>query len=196
MRAVSDRVLTKSYVGFQSPSGICDVALADVTSSWPLAVSSSQVLSRVQRVGQASRREQAPAEVALAAGAVFEALLTLSLEIQEPIGGLRLPAVEVALARASCGAGRSLDAQSGRCRVCERGQYVLDPDADPCRECPVGAVCNGSSLTGLVEGSAWVAAGKVVRLVQCPKGYILVRDEAAAGLDQCVICPPGESHEP
>jgi hypothetical protein len=113
------------------------------------------------------------------------------VEVQEAVGGVKLETVDVPMARASCGAGRSFDGATGRCRTCAQGQYVLDPDADPCRDCPVGAACNGSALVGLVAGSDWVQVGRVVRLARCPPGYILVRDEASLDLDQCVMCPPG-----
>jgi hypothetical protein len=61
----------------------------------------------------------------------LEAELTLSLEVHEPVGGLRLPLVDVSISRARCGLdGPSLDGASGLCRTCERGEYVFDPDAE------------------------------------------------------------------
>ena len=178
VRAVSDRVVAKAFAGFQALDGVAHVALADISAPWP----------RTPESPAAGAAAEAGAELE---AELLEAELTLSLEVQDPVAGLRLPAADVPMARASCGAGRSLGVATGRCRTCERGQYVLDPDADPCRDCPVGAACNGSAATGLVAGSDWVQVGRVVRLARCPPGHILVRDEAAPGLDQCVMCPPG-----
>ena len=45
-----------------------------------------------------------------------------------------------------------------QCVACSPDQYITDSDNSSiiCQQCPVGALCNGSSLTGLVNGSQWV----------------------------------------
>jgi hypothetical protein len=62
------------------------------------------------------------------------------------------------------------------CVLCQTNEYILDPNIPRfrCQSCPVGAVCNGSSLQGLVKGSVWVAdyvAGQY-RLVGCPQVFL------------------------
>ncbi len=44
-----------------------------------------------------------------------------------------------------------------KCAPCMTNQYILNSN-DPkysCQTCPIGAVCDGSKLKGLVEGSVW-----------------------------------------
>ena len=60
-----------------------------------------------------------------------------------------------------------------------------------CHNCPTGAVCNGKILFGLPSDSVWINESGVLRLVECPAGYILVRDDSLPDRDECVICPAG-----
>jgi hypothetical protein len=43
------------------------------------------------------------------------------------------------------------------CVSCQQNEYILDPNNPRfvCQPCPIGAVCDGSSLQGLVKGSLW-----------------------------------------
>ena len=64
------------------------------------------------------------------------------------------------------------------CVSCLPNQYILNPNvsAYSCQDCPVGAVCNGESLQGLIPGSTWeadLATGQYV-LTSCPAGYTLI----------------------
>ncbi len=90
---------------------------------------------------------------------------------------------------------------SQRCVSCEAGKYIIDtvsPNAT-CLPCPVGAICNGSSLAGLVEGSMWGlddSAGQY-RLIRCPAGYRLQSTDSNTGLfsfasQRCVACGNNE----
>ena len=44
-----------------------------------------------------------------------------------------------------------------KCIACLSDQYIIDSNNPrfECQICPVGAVCVGSTLQGLVEGSVW-----------------------------------------
>jgi hypothetical protein len=59
-----------------------------------------------------------------------------------------------------------------KCAPCAKIQYILNSN-DPkfsCQNCPIGAVCDGSTLKGLVEGSVWegnLEAGVYI-LKSCP----------------------------
>ena len=77
------------------------------------------------------------------------------------------------------------------CIACDSDSYILNPNNSnyTCQTCPVGAVCNGNSLTSRVSGAVWVgdtATGQYL-LVSCPAGYVM----QAATLDgqQCLLCP-------
>jgi hypothetical protein len=48
----------------------------------------------------------------------------------------------------------------------------------------VGAICDGSTLRGVINGSMWLVNGDKMRLQQCPAGYVLIRDEYQPILDQ------------
>jgi hypothetical protein len=61
------------------------------------------------------------------------------------------------------------------CVACADNQYILDPNnpAYSCQDCPVGAICDGNSLTGKVKGSVWRpddSTGLYI-LEACPFGY-------------------------
>lgn len=60
-----------------------------------------------------------------------------------------------------------------QCYPCGPNQYILASDNPKyiCMNCPVGAVCDGSSLKGIVPGAAWIAdynSGQYI-LQSCPK---------------------------
>jgi hypothetical protein len=69
--------------------------------------------------------------------------------------------------------GVTFSQDSQRCFQCSQNQYVVDSN-DPnfsCNRCPVGAICNGSSLRGLVNRSVWAPDYKtgLYILRSCPK---------------------------
>ena len=77
------------------------------------------------------------------------------------------------------------------CAVCATNDYILNSSNASyiCQPCPVGASCDGNTLTGLIPGSVWLADKNlgIYRLVSCPPGYqILV---ATVDSQQCVLCP-------
>ena len=78
------------------------------------------------------------------------------------------------------------------CRPCEKNQYVVDPNRHFCQQCPAGAKCSEGTFTPHDPvDSVWNATQMGVnRLVQCPAGYVLVRDEEKPTLDRCIPCPP------
>ena len=89
----------------------------------------------------------------------------------------------------------SHDAQ--QCAPCRPTQYSLTASRSrqACHDCPVGAACNGSALTGLVPGSVWAAdkdSGQCV-LLSCPAGYSLTNTLGNGDfsfLNQaCTLCP-------
>ena len=86
-----------------------------------------------------------------------------------------------------------------QCSKCSSNQFILNSSSSKyrCQECPIGAVCNGSSLTGLVPGSIWradVNLGQYV-LISCPPGYevsIPGMDSYSSYLNQqCLLCKAG-----
>ena len=48
-------------------------------------------------------------------------------------------------------------------------------DLNQCVDCPLGGKCNGSDMTGNMEGSVWKSERNFMRICECPAGYILVR---------------------
>ena len=76
------------------------------------------------------------------------------------------------------------------CKQCSADSYILDHNnaSYSCQPCPVGASCDGNSLSGLVAGSVWIAdwrAGIYV-LQSCPAGYELLADTIDS--QQCQLC--------
>ena len=60
-----------------------------------------------------------------------------------------------------------------QCFRCSQNQYILNSNnpSYSCMDCPVGAICDGSSLRGIVPGSMWKAdltTGEYI-LQSCPK---------------------------
>eukprot|EP00292_Cryptomonas_paramecium_P002636 CAMPEP_0113722472 /NCGR_PEP_ID=MMETSP0038_2-20120614/37772_1 /TAXON_ID=2898 /ORGANISM="Cryptomonas paramecium" /LENGTH=2376 /DNA_ID=CAMNT_0000651725 /DNA_START=109 /DNA_END=7236 /DNA_ORIENTATION=+ /assembly_acc=CAM_ASM_000170 len=61
------------------------------------------------------------------------------------------------------------------CIQCGSSQYVIDSNnsAFSCQNCPLGARCDGSTFTSLVEGAVWVVDNSTGRYIlqSCPPGY-------------------------
>ena len=89
----------------------------------------------------------------------------------------------------SIGGTFSHDAQ--RCAPCPIESYIYDSNNSKlsCQPCPIGAVCNGGLLKGLVEGSVWVGNEQtgLYTLSSCPEGYEM--ETATQYGQQCLICP-------
>ena len=83
-----------------------------------------------------------------------------------------------------------------QCAACGAAKYIIDREA-PCMDCPKGADCpDGAQFLPLAVGSVWEEVrasngGIQKRLVQCPAGYELNREEALAIGDACTMCLPG-----
>mmetsp|Transcript_16498 Transcript_16498/g.44884 ORF Transcript_16498/g.44884 Transcript_16498/m.44884 type:complete len:1970 (+) Transcript_16498:1-5910(+) len=82
----------------------------------------------------------------------------------------------------------SHDAQD--CVRCATNQYIADSNksAYSCQNCPLGASCDGSSLTSLVPGAVWAldtATGRYF-LKSCPPGYEYQAQTADS--QQCMWC--------
>ena len=84
-----------------------------------------------------------------------------------------------------------------RCVECAEDEYVLNPNSSrfSCQKCPIGALCNGSSLRGLVLGSVWrpdMESGQYV-LESCPAGYELQNTIGVSSfsylVQRCSLCP-------
>ena len=86
-----------------------------------------------------------------------------------------------------------------RCLACSAGEYILNT-SNPgvtCQPCPIGAICNGDSLIGLVNDSTWQAdprSGQYI-LKACPPGYELLNlgatGQFAYTSQQCRLCLAG-----
>uniref|UniRef100_A0A7S0MMX6 NEK6-subfamily protein kinase n=1 Tax=Cryptomonas curvata TaxID=233186 RepID=A0A7S0MMX6_9CRYP len=86
-----------------------------------------------------------------------------------------------------------------QCLPCKSNQYILNSEspAFACQDCPKGAVCNGTSLTGLVENSVWQAdfdQGLYI-LKSCPPGYEFHNTSGALNTfsstyQECRLCRP------
>jgi hypothetical protein len=83
------------------------------------------------------------------------------------------------------------------CVACADNQYILDPNnpSHSCQDCPVGAICEGNSLTGKVKGSVWTrddSTGLYI-LEACPFGYELISAGGSSNaqnqlFQQCANC--------
>jgi hypothetical protein len=89
----------------------------------------------------------------------------------------------------SIGGAFSHDVQG--CISCPSKSYILSPNNSnyACQSCPVGAVCNGNSLTSRVSGAVWIGDNTtgIYRLVSCPPGYEI--QSATLDGQQCLLCP-------
>jgi hypothetical protein len=90
----------------------------------------------------------------------------------------------------------SLNPEDG-CAKNDAGNVVCGPRA--CNICPSsGAFCAGrDNFQPVVDSSCWQKVvtpvgnshATLMRVVSCPPGFVLVRDNADATLDQCARCP-------
>jgi len=85
------------------------------------------------------------------------------------------------------------------CLACSADQYIVNSNNPrySCRACPVGAKCDGSTMTGLANGSVWeidLATGYYI-LKSCPKGYQFVNTSSGVfsqAAQQCLACKTNE----
>ena len=91
------------------------------------------------------------------------------------------------------------DQSAQQCLPCKQQQYILDSNnpAITCQDCPIGAVCDGSSLKGLVAGSNWVPDWSlgVFVLKSCPAGYVFHNTSSDSAVfnslyQECEPCSP------
>lgn len=98
------------------------------------------------------------------------------------------------------------------------GQYIIFPSSDVCQTCPrginalksslkleksltlltyAGATCpDGSKFLPVVNGSKWGVEKPsdgihLYRLIGCPPGYVISRDDLFPDQDRCVQCSTG-----
>jgi len=78
------------------------------------------------------------------------------------------------------------------CVRCDKKQYIIDPNANECQPCAVGAVCEDGKFQPVSPAdSVWnSSADGVYRIATCPPGFVLIRDEADPVSDRCVPCAP------
>jgi cysteine-rich repeat protein len=121
----------------------------------------------------------------------------------------KIPAVQMRFTRADCPKGHYYSRSLRVCAMCQQNQYNLRPNLDNCQQCSVGGECDGEAMVGKLishDGSSvlkytgedmkWApeivpGLGKILRIEQCPAGYVLVRTERDHSLDQCIPCPAG-----
>jgi hypothetical protein len=86
-----------------------------------------------------------------------------------------------------------------RCERCLPNTYILD-QLGSCVKCPKGAYCpDGVQFVPNALGSVWeevqVSSGDTVelvkRIVECPAGYALEREEESPSVDNCLKCESG-----
>lgn len=57
-------------------------------------------------------------------------------------------------------------------------------------QCPEGAICpDGSAFQPRTNNSKWVLEGQVLRLVECPPAFALIRRQETPEGDHCLECP-------
>ena len=80
-----------------------------------------------------------------------------------------------------------------QCLPCQQSEYIVSSNNSDfsCQPCPVGAVCDGNSLHGLVPGSKWQVDLDLGRyfLLSCPAGYELLGGTYDS--QRCALCPAG-----
>lgn len=84
----------------------------------------------------------------------------------------------------------------GVCTACTIGQYSTHALAAPCKKCPKGAHCpDGKAFIRLPDESdatsEWEIVDGVYRIVTCPPGYMMNRDEELPLDDACIRCEAG-----
>jgi hypothetical protein len=81
------------------------------------------------------------------------------------------------------------------CSPCGPNKYIIDQSA-PCQDCAKGAVCpDGAQFLPIAIGSEWEQqaasnGGIQHRIVKCPPGYALEREEPYPNADNCLACEP------
>ena len=86
-----------------------------------------------------------------------------------------------------------------QCKSCSHDQYIIDSHNSSffCQPCPMGAICNGSSMIGRVNGSVWIIDWSVGQYVleACPAGYELqnkgTTGQFSYSAQQCQLCSAG-----
>jgi hypothetical protein len=86
------------------------------------------------------------------------------------------------------------------CSKCSRNEFVLYSSTSKykCQQCPIGASCDGKSLTGLVAGSVWIPdteTGQYI-LTSCPQRYSISPPagfnlQVSYANQECILCKPG-----
>jgi len=79
-----------------------------------------------------------------------------------------------------------------QCISCGDNQYTVASEQTTCINCPVGASCVGGIFKATVQNSVWSRNGSLMRIEECPPGYIVTRDDNRAFTDACVLCPFGK----
>ena len=79
-----------------------------------------------------------------------------------------------------------------QCAACKEAEYIVDSNNSnfQCQPCPAGAICDGGSLRGKVNGSLWKADNEtgLFALMSCPPGFA-VAGHAGAVDQECLVCP-------
>ena len=89
----------------------------------------------------------------------------------------------------STGAG-SFDSALQECSPCGFGFYVVDPLTGPCQKCPEGARCpDGARFEPKTNNSKWVVQDGLLRLIECPPAFALIRRQQSPQSDHCLECP-------
>ena len=88
-----------------------------------------------------------------------------------------------------CQAGYTENCQTRTCQVCLPGVEYYSNSTGACLACPAGASCDGIYMFPTVPGSVWEWENGVLRIQECPAGYILIRSKDTSQLDECVVCP-------
>ena len=85
-----------------------------------------------------------------------------------------------------------------QCVACSSSEYILDSNNSnyTCQQCPVGAICDGSTLQSVVPGSLWLPDWEFGQylLKSCPPGYELLNTQGDSnafsyGAQECSLCP-------
>ena len=77
------------------------------------------------------------------------------------------------------------------CIPCASNQYILNTNNSniSCQACPIGAVCDGVSLSSRVVGAVWTGDQNtgIYHLISCPPGYVM--QSGTIDGQQCLLCP-------
>jgi len=78
------------------------------------------------------------------------------------------------------------------CIKCTREQYIVDSNQHACQPCAAGATClDGAFTPSNPADSVWNSTSSgIYRIISCPVGYVLIRDENEPTSDRCVPCAP------